>query len=165
MAPDSEFNSTLTGGFPGLLPLPQPKGPPPCPRRWIPLFLEASEPSSTQHLIRKGGAGPDPPPDPGMPGHRDPNVVFPLTPSHCPQGTEQPLRGCSGLAEVPGLVSYRHWLSHAPRSLSTGDKPVLVLGAALTQQPDLWQLWDPLPAPDSALQRRHQWKPKASVES
>lgn len=96
----------------------------------------------------------------------------PQEPKHCLSShTQPPSVGHRAAIEGPWGPGggtgpcYRQRLSHAPRSLSPRDKPVLVLGAVLTQQPGSQQLRDPLRIRDSALQRRRQRKPKPSVRA
>lgn len=167
--PDSESNCTLVCW---LLSLPHP--PPLRPKRPVtpcsqipalPRGLRTGQLSA--FLIRKGRAGLSPsgssPPE--CQGTRAQTLSFLSHPAGCPQRTEQPLRGCTGLAGVPGHVSYGQRLSHAPRSLSSWDKPVFVLRAFLRQQPRSRQLQNPLPTPDRTLQRHRRWKPKLSMRT
>lgn len=88
-----------------------------------------------------------------MPGHRAQTLSFPSHPAGWSQGTEQPLRGRPGLAGLPGHVSYGQRLGHASPSLSSWDKPALVLWAFLMPQPSSRQLQTPLSTPDSTPQR------------
>lgn len=93
------------------------------------------------------------------PGHKSPNIVFPLTPRRLSPAHRAAIEGLSRAMLVTGrgLVTLL--------SLSSWDKPVFVLRAFLMQQPSSRQLQSPLPTPNCTLQRHRQWKPKLCMRA